>query len=293
MIWTPFTEHWDPLRGTRVTVPPTFSKMQCSLSKSRPWRTEKGKQRKKICPLVSGAMIPNLHLFSQFELWGEHLCLVRKLNFRSSQHQLTESALTCHSVGLDITRNKGLHLQEKNSWVTWLSWLPLRRSAWVWMNFLLQLPKGPTKMEGADGPGVPGLTVTSTLTDAAFLEHKPKVKDECGRAWILGGPRSLQKSWGELDLHRALRACGCQGLPAPTQPPSWWYMARQRHEHRSHKPTQFQAQFLATCSEAQTKLLPLCSPDLHCEQNFSVYRKHVCWALSITYNKPNQDQHIT
>lgn len=37
------------------------------------------------------------------------------------------------------------------------------------MNFLLQLPKGPSNMEGADGPGVPGLTVTSTLTDAAFI----------------------------------------------------------------------------------------------------------------------------
>lgn len=67
-IWTPFTEHWDPLRGIRVTVPPTFSKIQCSLSKSRPWRTRREKQRRKLVPTrVSAMMTPNYLSLFHFE----------------------------------------------------------------------------------------------------------------------------------------------------------------------------------------------------------------------------------
>ena len=127
--------------------------------------------------------------------------------------QLTEPALACHSVGLDLAWNKGFHLQGKNSWVTWLSWLPLTRFAWIWMNFPLQLPEGPSKMGGTDGPH--GSRAYS------YQLCIPGAQTKGGRAWILGGPRSLQKSWGELDLHRPLRACGCQGLPTRTRPPSW------------------------------------------------------------------------
>lgn len=67
-IWTPFTEHWDPLRGIRVTVPPIFSKIQCSLSKSRPWRTRREKQRRKLVPTrVSAMMTPNYLSLFHFE----------------------------------------------------------------------------------------------------------------------------------------------------------------------------------------------------------------------------------
>ena len=43
VTWTPFTEHWAPPSGTRVTLPFWFSNMQCSLSRSRPCRTAGGK----------------------------------------------------------------------------------------------------------------------------------------------------------------------------------------------------------------------------------------------------------
>lgn len=42
VTWTPFTEHWAPPSGTRVTLPFWFSNMQCSLSRSRPCRTAGG-----------------------------------------------------------------------------------------------------------------------------------------------------------------------------------------------------------------------------------------------------------
>lgn len=75
-IWIPFTEHWDPLSGIRVTVPPTFSKTQCSLSKSRPWRTRRGKERRKLVPtLVSAMIIPGYLFHFPFE----HLFFSRKV----------------------------------------------------------------------------------------------------------------------------------------------------------------------------------------------------------------------
>ena len=36
---SPLTEHWEQPSGTRVTWPLWFSNTQCSLSRSRPWRT--------------------------------------------------------------------------------------------------------------------------------------------------------------------------------------------------------------------------------------------------------------
>lgn len=95
-IWTPFTEHWDPLRGIRVTVPPTFSKTQCSLSKSRPWRTRREKQRRKLVPTqVSAIMTPNY--VSLFHL--ERLLLSTKALWTIT---LSESAM---SRG----RDRGIH----------------------------------------------------------------------------------------------------------------------------------------------------------------------------------------
>lgn len=46
VIWIPFIEHWAPTSGIKWTVPLKCSKMQCSLSKSRPWST---KTQKQIC----------------------------------------------------------------------------------------------------------------------------------------------------------------------------------------------------------------------------------------------------
>lgn len=70
----------------------------------------------------------------------------------------------------------------------------------------------------------------------------------------------------EPDPHRSLRARGCSGLPTPIRPP-WaarvWRVARHGRECLSHKPTWFQAQFLASFSEAQAKRLPLLSSELH------------------------------
>lgn len=224
-----------PAQGDQSHRPPNVLKDAVLALQVKAVKNWGGKQREKGCPSVPGTMIPNLHLFSQFELWGEHLCLVRKLNFRSSQHQLTEPALACHSVGLDITWNKGFHLQEKTAEECDLAdyrWHALLESEWTSSSSYLKVP---VKWKGQMAPWFKDLlTVTSTLTDTAFQEHRPKVKDEHGRAWLLGSPRSLQKSWGELDLHRPLIACGCQGLPTPTRPPSLWLVVRHRHKP-SHK----------------------------------------------------------
>lgn len=231
-IWNAVHRALGPAQGIRVTVPPTLSKTQCSLQvkagEELRWETEG--ERVSFSAWHNDSQ-PSF-IFSVWTVRGTLMFSEKtELQEFTASTDRTSSCMSLSGSGYHL-ETKGFCLQE-NSWRVWLSWLPPTRFAWVWMNF--PPPVTQSQMEGTDGPMVQDLF----YCDLHSVWHCiPGAQTEgerwTWRAWILGSPRSSQKSvrwtW-PTDL--SLRVAAKGYLLLPDHPPC---DSRVRHRHKpSHK----------------------------------------------------------